>query len=155
MVNFPPSETPFRENHNMDEPKCEYRCAAPFSGQFFCRHDRVRTSNSLVVIDVCDACTQRLTPSETPRDCPEFTADAPGLPQLAWNLVRSLATFVADGLAFVSPAEYEERLRICDLCDRRRGNVCSKCGCNLSLKARGRAFNCPLGKWQSPSNRER
>ena len=58
-----------------------------------------------------------------------------------------LADFVADGLKTVSKQEYEARLKICDACDQRRGNRCLVCGCRLSLKARGRAFQCPLGKW--------
>jgi hypothetical protein len=74
-------------------------------------------------------------------------AKFPPLHPQAWNLARSLADFVADGMKTVSQQEYETRLKICDTCDQRRGNRCLKCGCRLSLKARGRTFQCPLGKW--------
>lgn len=71
----------------------------------------------------------------------------PPLKRQLWNLAESLAAFVADGLKTVSKEQYEARLKICDACDQRRDNRCLKCGCNLSLKARGRAMKCPLDKW--------
>ena len=76
----------------------------------------------------------------------------PSLPRQAWNLARSLASFVADGLTTVTEDQYRRRLEICDPCDRRRRNRCLKCGCRLSLKARGRAFKCPLDKWPNASH---
>ncbi len=71
----------------------------------------------------------------------------PPLHQQAWNLAKSLADFVADGCQTLSEEQYRRRLEICDACELRRGNRCTKCGCRLSLKARGRAFQCPMGKW--------
>lgn len=71
----------------------------------------------------------------------------PPLVQQAWNLVRSLADFAADGCKTVTEGEYRQRLEICDSCDQRRDNRCMKCGCRLALKARGRVFQCPLDKW--------
>jgi hypothetical protein len=71
----------------------------------------------------------------------------PPLSRQAWNLAASLAAFVADGLRTVDEQQYRQRLEICDVCDQRRGNRCMKCGCRLSLKARGRAFKCPEDKW--------
>jgi hypothetical protein len=73
----------------------------------------------------------------------------PPLAKQAWNLVRSLADFVADGCKTVTADQYRQRLEICDACDQRRDNRCMKCGCRLSLKARGRAVKCPLEKWPS------
>ncbi len=81
------------------------------------------------------------TNSPSGRDSP------PRFAQKAWNLAEAVAAFVADGLKTVTPEQYQERLSICDGCDRRRDNVCLECGCRLSVKARGRAFQCPLGKW--------
>lgn len=74
-------------------------------------------------------------------------AQFPPLHKQAWNLAKSLADFVADGCQTLSEEQYRRRLEICDACDLRRGNRCTKCGCRLSLKARGRAFQCPVGKW--------
>ena len=76
----------------------------------------------------------------------------PSLARQAWNLAQSLADFVADGCTTVSEEQYRQRLKICDTCPERRNNRCMKCGCRLSLKARGRAFKCPEEKW--PSARE-
>ncbi len=76
----------------------------------------------------------------------------PSLVRQAWNLATSLADFVADGCRTVSAEQYHERLEICDGCPHRRNNRCMKCGCNLSLKAQGRAFKCPEGKWPAAVN---
>jgi hypothetical protein len=75
------------------------------------------------------------------------TAKPPPLHEQAWNLATSLAAFVADGLKTVDEDQYRKRLETCNACDHRRANRCLKCGCGLALKARGRAFECPEGKW--------
>ena len=73
--------------------------------------------------------------------------ELPPLHRQFWNLAESIAGFVADGMQTVSKLQYEERLKICNDCPQRSDNRCLKCGCNLSLKARGRAMKCPLNKW--------
>ena len=70
-----------------------------------------------------------------------------GLLRQAWNVSAAVVAFVADGLKTVSAHQYRQRLDICDCCPQRQGNRCAQCGCWLSLKARGRAFQCPLEKW--------
>lgn len=64
-----------------------------------------------------------------------------------WNLLKSLRDFVGDGCRTLSLEDYQARLMICTHCDQRERNTCAICGCYLSLKARGRAFRCPLDKW--------
>jgi hypothetical protein len=64
-----------------------------------------------------------------------------------WNLAKALAAFLTDGCKFVAVDEYRRRLEICDECVERTGNRCAKCGCALPIKARGRVFRCPIGKW--------
>jgi len=91
-------------------------------------------------------------PKESPSLTPAEVQDArkrlpPGWLQRGWNLASSLAAFTADACKTVSKVEYEARLNICDACPERQGNKCLKCGCRLSLKAQGRAFQCPLGRW--------
>lgn len=71
----------------------------------------------------------------------------PRLARQVWNLAQSLADFVADGCKTVTKEQYALRLEICDACDQRRASRCMKCGCRLTLKARGRAFKCPAEKW--------
>ena len=88
---------------------------------------------------------------------PEADGQVPRPPPVrkqAWNLAKSLAAFVADRMRLVSKGEYRARLEICSECvppdGFRVGNSCRKCGCNLALKARGRAFVCPESKWPDP-----
>ena len=71
----------------------------------------------------------------------------PPLRRQAWDLTRSLATFVVRGMKMVTKEQYRQRLEICDTCDRRRGNRCLECGCRLATKAKGKVFKCPLDKW--------
>ena len=71
----------------------------------------------------------------------------PRLPQQVKNLAGALADFLADGCTTASEETYRQRLEICQTCEHRRGQRCVKCGCRLRWKARGRAFQCPLGKW--------
>lgn len=75
----------------------------------------------------------------------------PPLRRQAWNLARSLAAFVADGCRTVDAEQYRQRLETCDTCEHRRNGRCMKCGCRLAIKARGRAFRCPIDKWPKKS----
>lgn len=77
----------------------------------------------------------------------EFRSKDPTKRSRPWNLVKSLADFVADGCKTLAHEDYRARLLICTHCDQRKDNTCNICGCFLSLKARGRAFKCPLDKW--------
>jgi hypothetical protein len=72
----------------------------------------------------------------------------PPLATQAANLFQSAVAFVGDGCAMVDEAEYRRRLDVCRTCDRRAGKRCTACGCWIGLKARGRAFTCPLDRWQ-------
>jgi len=78
------------------------------------------------------------------------TKQPPPVSQQAWNLARALADFVSDGCKLVTEEQYRARLQTCDTCEYRRANRCLKCGCRLRIKARGRAFKCPMGKWPKP-----
>jgi hypothetical protein len=72
----------------------------------------------------------------------------PTIVKKAWNLAASLAKFVCDGFKLATKEEYTRRMMICDGCERRNGNWCRECGCNLSVKVRGRVFECPIKKWE-------
>lgn len=77
--------------------------------------------------------------------------EMPSVGSQAWSFLNSVKDFVADGLKTVTREEYEARMKICDGCDKRVEDRCVKCGCYLSVKAKGRAFKCPLGKWPTDS----
>ena len=77
----------------------------------------------------------------------------PSLPTQAANLFQSVVAFIGDGCAVVDDAEYRRRLETCRTCDRRAGRRCTACGCWITVKARGRAFTCPLARWQERASR--
>ncbi len=132
-------------------PECEYRVPIEGSKKFYCRHTRVHARGNQVTAEICRLCTQRTVACPDPRPLPTpedlVLKEAPPLKRQLWNFTKAITEFVADGLKTVSQEEYAARLAICEDCEERRGNRCLKCGCRLSWKARGRAFQCPLEKW--------
>ena len=75
------------------------------------------------------------------------SAKKPSIPDRAWNLAKALTVFAVDGCRTVPKATYRIRLQTCAACPRREDNWCLECGCFLLVKAKGRAWNCPLDKW--------
>lgn len=131
--------------NTLDWPECRARVFVnsekPIAS---CTHGQVRTRGNFVTRQVCELCSLRNT-SEPPSL--ESPTESLSLRKLGWNVAVSLASFVADGARTVSLAQFQSRLEVCSKCDRRRGNRCRECGCQLTLKASGRVFRCPLGKW--------
>lgn len=141
------------EGREADLADCEFRRLTPNVNVYFCAHTNVISRNCQVTKAICRSCTTWQLPCVTPRlptDCGHGDG-APSLIQMAWNLIDSIAEFVADGATMVDKDEYSQRLTICDSCEFRKGNRCRRCGCNLKLKAAGRAFQCPEGKWPGTS----
>jgi hypothetical protein len=111
---------------------------------------------------ICDRCgkplvpTIEVDPAGMTRVCrlgdQPSSRKMPSAPKRVWNLAKALVDFVADGCKTVSAEEYKTRLEVCETCDRREGVWCRHpdCGCNRAIKAHGRAWTCPLGKWAKP-----
>ena len=85
--------------------------------------------------------------ASTPREEGSGPVAGPGGTRQLWNAAVALTQFVADGCQTIPAADYRARLEICESCDRQQNGRCLECGCWLSLKARGRAWHCPLDKW--------
>ena len=130
-------------------PTCQHREQTPRRNVYRCLHP-VFEERLKVTPSQCRGCTvQQLSSEEAERVLAESTTQSPPpLVRRLWNLAGALAMFVSDGCRTVDSTEYERRLSICDGCDRRVGNSCLECGCALSIKARGRAFDCPLSRWK-------
>jgi hypothetical protein len=85
--------------------------------------------------------------SRDPQDKPAL----PGRITMAANLTRAVAAHVADGLKKVDTADLQQRLEVCSVCELRKDDRCTVCGCYLAEKASWRSSECPLGKWnQNP-----
>ena len=119
-----------------------------------CKHNAAAQLSHVIFPIECECtCGNNGAPIEQTFECePAPRDEMPSAGKQLWNLTKSLADFVSDGCTMVSPEQYEERLAICTTCTRRRGNRCLECGCRLSVKARGRAFQCPLNKWPEVKN---
>lgn len=134
----------------MSLPKCSYRVETEEPMTFFCRHSRVFASDHLVHPGICGMCRMRTVHCDNLRPAPStktVSRSRPPLIRQAWNLAQAIRDFSADRFRTVTPEQYAQRMEICEGCTERRGSRCLQCGCNLSLKARGRAFQCPLKKW--------
>ncbi len=130
-------------------PSCYHRGEAVGEGRFACEHPQLAVPGG-VDRKTCRECAAAgIFCNRAPRDMKAVTARnrRPHLLSRVWNLSRSLRSFVSDGMTTVDPAQYERRLAICNGCEQRWNDDCKICGCRLSLKARGRAFSCPLGLW--------
>lgn len=132
-------------------PSCEYRVDLSFTDKYFCRHSGVQIRDSIVTSAICRHCPQRNLNCEEPRPAPselQLSAKlAVPLAEKVFNFTSAVAAFVSDGFQLVDKETYAERMAVCELCELRSGNYCGKCGCALSLKASGRVFQCPIGKW--------
>lgn len=79
----------------------------------------------------------------------------PSLAKKIGSFLSTMKDFVSDGFKMVSEEEFEERMKICDGCDRRKGNSCLECGCNLKGKLSLRVSECPLKKWLKGKENEK
>lgn len=134
-------------------PECTHRALTDRRNVFVCRHPALDARGQTVTPSICRGCAIRdLTGDAALRSLQERAekskpSQPPPLWQQVWSFTAAMAAFVADGCTTVDRTEYARRLSICDACEQRRGSRCLKCGCGLPLKARGRAFRCPLEKW--------
>ena len=130
-------------------PDCLLRSETDENEVYYCRHSQMHAANNLVTGQICRACTWYDQLCSNPRpEINELKDDpAPTIGAMAIGLATSAIAFVADGLKVLSEEQTADRLQICATCDENQGNWCRRCGCNLTLKARGRAFECPLDKW--------
>ena len=130
-------------------PACDYRVEMASEDLYGCRHTSVRAPGNQVTAEICRGCSMRTVPCDQPRSVAEVSGNSDGVSwaQAGWNAAHSAVAFARDRFRTVSEEEYAARTAVCDECDRRSGNRCLECGCRLSLKARGRTFRCPLGKW--------
>lgn len=80
----------------------------------------------------------------------ESQRESPDLSRRLWNLATAAADFARDGFATVDETEYRARLAVCNRCDRRQEAICSECGCYIKPKAAGRAWSCPIDRWDVP-----
>jgi len=81
------------------------------------------------------------------------------------EIIEGWANVIKDNFGIIDPITKSistKRLKKCDGCDIREGNVCSPlkfgtniiterrvsgCGCNIAAKTLSPSSQCPLGKW--------
>ena len=72
---------------------------------------------------------------------------SPSLAKQAFNFAKSTTKHVAGGMMHVDSKTYQERVGICNGCDRLKDDKCIECGCFVKLKAKWASESCPIGKW--------
>ena len=99
-----------------------------------------------------EAAIQPIVSENTAKKIAEETATEeekkmPSLGKQAWGFTKALANHIKSGAAHASEELYKARLEVCDTCDKRSGDRCIECGCNLPAKAKWATSDCPIGKW--------
>ena len=92
----------------------------------------------------CKVCDGNPPQLELPE--PVEPVEMPPLIEEAWNLVKAVGQFICKP-GFITHAEYEQRLNVCEHCPLRVERRCSECGCFIDIKAKVRIFTC--NKWPS------
>lgn len=69
----------------------------------------------------------------------------------AANLAVAVTKHIAAGMPVLPQEKVKIRLDICDTCPEVNKNspnwTCTKCGCNLKIKASWASQECPIKKW--------
>ncbi len=77
------------------------------------------------------------------------------IPIQAIQFAEALSKHVGGGMKLVPEGVYRQRLSVCATCEFFRDNHCLQCGCRMGgdvlAKARWASEQCPLGKWQIPT----
>lgn len=113
--------------------------------------------------ETCDKDRSRLLPVNARRNCiiRDRSKDSRKMPSLfsqASNLVKAMAEFILDECTTVTEGEYKARLETClapedgnehcaNLVNEDRCGKATGCGCYIAVKAKGRVWDCPRGKW--------
>lgn len=63
------------------------------------------------------------------------------------DLGKSLAVAVGDRGKMTTKEQFWARIAVCDKCEHRDGATCGLCGCQLSVKAQLKRWNCPDSRW--------
>lgn len=78
-------------------------------------------------------------------------AQEPTLFEKAANFAKAAVTHLAQGMPKVNEEQLKNRLAVCDACPEVNKSspnwTCTKCGCNLKIKASWASQDCPLKKW--------
>jgi len=78
----------------------------------------------------------------------------PNLAKRAFSFAKSATEYVRSGMENVSEAQYETRLKICEVCPFRKDTQCTKCGCYIELKAKWATSTCPDNRWPLTVNKK-
>ena len=68
---------------------------------------------------------------------------------MAESFTKAVVGHAANGFRQTTPAEYAERMALCQACPAFTGSTCGKCKCKLNWKASMRTTGCPDNKWPS------
>lgn len=132
---------------------CAYRVHLDDPEKYYCLHSSVHINGNIVNNAICRYCQERTTECNDPRPTPAIsdlaTIVEASFAKKIWNFGAAVTAFVSDGMKLVDEETYAARMAVCESCEFRSNNHCAQCGCMLALKASGRAFKCPVGKWET------
>ena len=64
------------------------------------------------------------------------------------QFTKELTKYIKEGAPNVTPDEYEERLKTCEVCPYiSKRFTCNECGCNMTVKSKWSTSECPKNRW--------
>ena len=140
----------------MEIRNCDYRLPTARQDIYVCRHSKVEKPDNLVTRNDCLNCKFWSVKDLSPREIKqipkvekvELSPEEKEEKRL-WNISEGLTNFKYTKDKTVTLPQFKRRLDICDSCPERaeNANSCTKCGCNLIVKASLLDFTCPIDKW--------
>lgn len=127
-------------------------CPLPDGERFFCEPHQVTKTSHLRNLCLTDPRYRRawdegkgpgqLVATSSPKELPPLGEQVIGF-------LTSMAAFFGDGCKLTDTEEFNRRVEICSGCRFfiHESGRCSECGCCGKLKALGKVWKCPKGKW--------
>lgn len=89
----------------------------------------------------CNGCPKPPEPQASQAAVP------PSFPRQALAVMTAAAKFALGGMRVLSVEDQAARMKACEGCPHKKGDMCASCGCILSIKSWMPGEHCPTGRW--------
>ena len=71
----------------------------------------------------------------------------PGIFKMLWSFIKAVYKHTSTGMNIVPKKEYAKRISTCYVCEFRKAERCTICGCSIKIKSKWQTSSCPKKKW--------